>query len=119
MGNTIATPSNNSNHEQPHPHHLNNSRRPSGKPASTKSLRKMTSSSTLSSLNKMYRQTNRSETSLSSKMSTRSSSNNNNKFGEKILDISKPTKFEHGIHVEFDRDSGKYMVREGGKTLMR
>ncbi|KAI8077284.1 kinase-like domain-containing protein [Gilbertella persicaria] len=71
--------------------------------ASTRSLRKMASSSTLSSL-KMYKQSNRSENSLSSKISVKSSS-----FGEKILDIGKPTKFEHGIHVEYDRDSGKYM----------
>jgi hypothetical protein len=41
-------------------------------------------------------------------MSARSTSRTN--FGEKILDISKPTKFEHGIHVEYNRDSGKYMV---------
>ncbi|KAI7890941.1 kinase-like domain-containing protein [Mucor mucedo] len=32
-----------------------------------------------------------------------------NQHGERILDIGKPTKFEHGIHVEFDDDSGKYM----------
>ncbi|KAI9364709.1 kinase-like domain-containing protein [Pilaira anomala] len=88
MGNTIGTPS--SQH---------------GTSSSTKSLRKKNSSSTLSSL-KMYRQTNRSETSLSSKMSRSSKPQN---FGEKILDISKPTKFEHGIHVEYNRDSGKYM----------
>jgi hypothetical protein len=69
----------------------------------------MTSSSTLSSL-KMYRQNNRSETSLSSKISSRSTSRATSNFGEKILDISKPTKFEHGIHVEYNRDSGKYMV---------
>lgn len=30
-------------------------------------------------------------------------------YGDKILDISKPTKFEHGIHVEYDDDSGKFM----------
>lgn len=89
MGNTIGTPS--SQH---------------GTSSSTKSLRKKNSSSTLSSL-KMYRQTNRSETSLSSKTSRSSKPQN---FGEKILDISKPTKFEHGIHVEYNRDSGKYMV---------
>lgn len=91
MGNTIATPSNDKR-----------------KPSSTRSLRKMTSSSTLPSL-KMYRQQNRSDTSLSSKISTRSYKQPA-QFAEKILDISKPTKFEHGIHVEYDRDSGKYMV---------
>ncbi|KAI8984038.1 kinase-like domain-containing protein, partial [Mycotypha africana] len=93
------------------------------------SLRKMKSSSTLSSLNRMYRQNNRSETSFSSKLSSRSSKHQLNSsssppltdeplsqqqdqqlfFGDKILDISKPTKFEHGIHVEYDKDSGKYM----------
>lgn len=33
-----------------------------------------------------------------------------NQHGERILDIGKPTKFEHGIHVEYDDDSGKFMV---------
>lgn len=89
MGNTIGTPNQH------------------GTSSSTKSLRKKNSSSTLSSL-KLYRQTNRSDTSLSSKMSRSSKQQQN--FGEKILDISKPTKFEHGIHVEYNRDSGKYMV---------
>ncbi|KAG2229654.1 kinase-like domain-containing protein [Thamnidium elegans] len=88
MGNTIGTPNQH------------------GTSSSTKSLRKKNSSSTLSSL-KLYRQTNRSDTSLSSKMSRSSKQQQN--FGEKILDISKPTKFEHGIHVEYNRDSGKYM----------
>lgn len=106
MGNTIATPTSHHatrrpSHQYPHQHQQQQ------KASSTKSLRKMTSSSTLSSL-KMYRQANRSDTSLSSKMSARSTSRTN--FGEKILDISKPTKFEHGIHVEYNRDSGKYMV---------
>jgi hypothetical protein len=32
-----------------------------------------------------------------------------NQHGERILDIGKPTKFEHGIHVEYDDDSGKFM----------
>ncbi|KAI7900090.1 kinase-like domain-containing protein [Cokeromyces recurvatus] len=100
MGNTIATPSSHGNYQS--------SRRPSQKPSSTRSLRKMTSSSTLSSI-KLYKQNNKSETSLSSKMSTKSSNRHPSTFGEKILDISKPTKFEHGIHVEYNRDSGKYM----------
>ncbi|KAI9273738.1 kinase-like domain-containing protein [Sporodiniella umbellata] len=30
-------------------------------------------------------------------------------YGEKILDISKPTRFEHGIHVEYDDGSGRFM----------
>ncbi|KAI8147570.1 kinase-like domain-containing protein [Fennellomyces sp. T-0311] len=29
--------------------------------------------------------------------------------GEKILDIGKPTQFEHGIHVEYNKDNGRYM----------
>ncbi|CAO3640212.1 unnamed protein product [Mucor hiemalis] len=66
----------------------------------------MTSSNTLSSL-KLYKQANRSETSLSSKLSK--SSRPSTQQPQHILDISKPTKFEHGIHVEYDRDSGKYM----------
>lgn len=75
----------------------------------------MTSSSTLSSL-RMYRQPNRSDTSLSSKMSlssrqTTTAVTTGPGFGEKILDIGKPTKFEHGIHVEYNRENGKYMVR--------
>ncbi|KAI8990223.1 kinase-like domain-containing protein [Pilobolus umbonatus] len=31
------------------------------------------------------------------------------KYGDRILDISKPTRFEHGIHVEFDGCTGRYM----------
>ncbi|KAG1454119.1 hypothetical protein G6F56_007400 [Rhizopus delemar] len=89
MGNTISTPNN------------YNDKKHSPTPA-PRGLRKMASSSTLSSL-KLYRQTNRSETSLSSKVSVQSG------FGEKILDISKPTQVEHGIHVEYNRDNGKYM----------
>ncbi|KAI9244800.1 kinase-like domain-containing protein [Sporodiniella umbellata] len=89
MGNTISTPNNRIE------------KKPSHTPA-PRGLRKMASSSTLSSL-KLYRQTNRSENSLSSKVSVQSG------FGEKILDISKPTQVEHGIHVEYNKDNGKYM----------
>lgn len=32
------------------------------------------------------------------------------KRGDKIFEISKPTKFEHGIHVEFNNESGKFLV---------
>lgn len=92
MGNTIATPSSSTSEY--------NEKRPSH---ASRGLRKMASSSTLSSL-KLYRQANRSETSLSSKVSSLSG------FGEKILDISKPTQVEHGIHVEYNKNNGKYMV---------
>ncbi|KAI9245438.1 kinase-like domain-containing protein [Sporodiniella umbellata] len=84
MGNTVATPS--------------NDRRPSHVSV-TRSLRKMTSSSTLSSL-RLYRHQNRSETSVLSRQSHSSTR-------DKILDISKPTLVEHGIHVEYN--NGKYM----------
>ncbi|RHZ78752.1 hypothetical protein Glove_156g86 [Diversispora epigaea] len=30
-------------------------------------------------------------------------------FGEKIIEIGKPTEFEHGIHVEFNNESGKFL----------
>ncbi|CAO3701331.1 unnamed protein product [Rhizopus microsporus] len=91
MGNTIATPSSSTSEY--------NEKRPSH---ASRGLRKMALSSTLSSL-KLYRQANRSETSLSSKVSSLSG------FGEKILDISKPTQVEHGIHVEYNKNNGKYM----------
>ncbi|KAG1161794.1 hypothetical protein G6F37_002758 [Rhizopus arrhizus] len=87
MGNTVATPSDYSDRR---PSHI----------SATRSLRKIASSSTLSSL-RLYRRSNRSETSLSSKFS------NLSRFGDKILDISKPTQVEHGIHVEYN--NGKYM----------
>lgn len=31
-------------------------------------------------------------------------------FGNKIIEISKPTEFEHGIHVEYNTESGKFLV---------
>jgi hypothetical protein len=31
-------------------------------------------------------------------------------FGNKIVEISKPTEFEHGIHVEYNTESGKFLV---------
>ncbi|PKC06968.1 hypothetical protein RhiirA5_418855 [Rhizophagus irregularis] len=30
-------------------------------------------------------------------------------FGNKIIEISKPTEFEHGIHVEYNTESGKFL----------
>ncbi len=31
-------------------------------------------------------------------------------FGSKIIEIGKPTEFEHGIHVEYNTESGKFLV---------
>lgn len=27
------------------------------------------------------------------------------------MDIGKPTQFEHGIHVEYNKENGRFMVR--------
>ncbi|KAL0091719.1 kinase-like domain-containing protein [Phycomyces blakesleeanus] len=48
-------------------------------------------------LGKVYRQTNIARNSRQSKQP------------EKIMDIGKPTQFEHGIHVEYDKEHGVYM----------
>lgn len=32
------------------------------------------------------------------------------RYGDRILDIGKPTEFEHGIHVEYNKQNGKFMV---------
>ncbi|GAA5799105.1 hypothetical protein HPULCUR_004514 [Helicostylum pulchrum] len=66
-----------------------------------KGLKKFGSSATLA---KLYHHHNISAATMPSKAIAW-----RNQHGEKILDIGKPTKFEHGIHVEFDDDSGKYM----------
>lgn len=73
------------------------------------SLKKMESSSTLSSLAKFYNHSNPSNASMSSKISK--SSGWRKQQAEKVLDIGKPTQFEHGIHVEYNKDNGRYMVR--------
>ncbi|KAI8079941.1 kinase-like domain-containing protein [Halteromyces radiatus] len=71
----------------------------------------MKSSSTLSSLGRLYQHANHSSASVVSRLSKSSTRpslqtcNDNNK----ILDIGKPTQFEHGIHVEYNKDNGKYM----------
>lgn len=67
-----------------------------------KGIRRLGSSITLS---KLYSHPNMSTPNMSSKATAWK-----NQFGERILDISKPTKFEHGIHVEYDDGSGKFMV---------
>ncbi|KAG2235940.1 hypothetical protein INT48_004270 [Thamnidium elegans] len=66
-----------------------------------KGLKKFGSSATLA---KLYHHHNISAATMPSKAIAWK-----NQHGERILDIGKPTKFEHGIHVEFDDDSGKYM----------
>ncbi|KAI8369233.1 kinase-like domain-containing protein [Radiomyces spectabilis] len=106
MGNTIATPVSNpsvSGREYPP------NSRPStgGLPSSTRSLRKIDSSSTLSSLGRFYHHPNQSNTSMASKISKASSRRQG--YPEKVLDIGKPTQFEHGIHVEYNKDNGKFM----------
>ncbi|KAI7869648.1 kinase-like domain-containing protein [Spinellus fusiger] len=101
MGNTMTTPVSHASSQ----HHDS---RPStaGLTSSSRSLRKIGSSSTLSSPNRFYQHTNPSNTSMSSKMSRNS---NRRQPMEKVLDIGKPTQFEHGIHVEYNKDNGKYM----------
>ncbi|RUO95918.1 hypothetical protein BC936DRAFT_142964, partial [Jimgerdemannia flammicorona] len=78
-----------------------------GGPPSGKSLRKKESSSTLSSHHRVYYHSNGSTSSMASKTSR--GSNWKPQQGERALDIGKPTEFEHGIHVEYNRDNGKFM----------
>jgi hypothetical protein len=68
----------------------------------SKGLRRFGSSATLA---KLYHHHNVSSATMPSKAIAWK-----NQHGERILDIGKPTKFEHGIHVEYDDDSGKFMV---------
>ncbi|KAI9470417.1 kinase-like domain-containing protein [Zychaea mexicana] len=69
----------------------------------------MESSSTLSSVARFYNHNNPSSASMSSKVSKSSAWRKQQQQTEKILDIGKPTQFEHGIHVEYNRDNGRYM----------
>ncbi|KAG0170498.1 p21 protein (Cdc42 Rac)-activated kinase [Apophysomyces sp. BC1034] len=106
MGNTIATQT------VPHPvqertHQCDSRPSTAGLPSSSRSLRRIESSSTLSSFGRFYQHANPSNTSMASKVSKASS--RRQQYGEKVLDIGKPTQFEHGIHVEYNRDNGKYM----------
>ena len=57
-------------------------------------------------LRRLYHQHNLSSATMPTKASAWK---NQHGGGERILDIGKPTKFEHGIHVEYDDDSGKFM----------
>ncbi|KAF7726701.1 p21 protein (Cdc42 Rac)-activated kinase [Apophysomyces ossiformis] len=105
MGNTIATQT------APHPaqerlHQCDSRPSTAGLPSSGRSLRRIESSSTLSSFGRFYQHANPSNTSMASKVSKASS--RRQQF-EKVLDIGKPTQFEHGIHVEYNKDNGKYM----------
>lgn len=78
---------------------------------SSRSLRKMGSFSTLaSSASRFYHHHSPSTLSLSSKPSKSTSSRRKHRDYDTILDIGKPTQFEHGIHVEYNKESGCYMV---------
>ncbi|KAI8087841.1 kinase-like domain-containing protein [Gilbertella persicaria] len=70
-------------------------------PSNTKGLRRFGSTATLK---RLYHHHNVSAATMPSKALAWK-----NQHGERILDIGKPTKFEHGIHVEYDDDSGKFM----------
>ncbi|CDH52331.1 serine threonine kinase [Lichtheimia corymbifera JMRC:FSU:9682] len=128
MGNTTSTPtvthsvssnysiasSTKSAFEKRDAHHQPGSR-PStaGLPPSAhsgRSLRKMGSFSTLaSSASRFYHHHSPSTLSLSSRPSKSTSSRRKHRDYDTILDIGKPTQFEHGIHVEYNKESGCYM----------
>ncbi|ORZ17889.1 kinase-like domain-containing protein [Absidia repens] len=87
---------------------------PSSSSSSHHNLRKMKSSSTLSSLGRLYQHANHSSASVVSRISKSSGKpvhhhHQQQQQNERILDIGKPTQFEHGIHVEYNKDNGKYM----------
>lgn len=82
-------------------HHKARSLRSATTTNTGKGLRRFGSAATLA---KLYQHHNVSSATMPSKAIAWK-----NQHGERILDIGKPTKFEHGIHVEFDDDSGKYM----------
>lgn len=99
MGNTTSS---SSVHSVPNgPHHHNKARSLRSTTTTSKGLRRFGSSATLA---KLYHHQNVSSATMPSKATVWK-----NQHGERILDIGKPTKFEHGIHVEFDDDSGKFM----------
>jgi p21-activated kinase 1 len=94
MGNTVSSAS--STHSVPNPRRAHQRTKGTGG-----GLRRLGSNATLA---RLYHH-NLSSNTLSSKAIAWK-----NQHGERILDIGKPTKFEHGIHVEFDDNSGKFMV---------
>ncbi|KAF7722216.1 p21 protein (Cdc42 Rac)-activated kinase [Apophysomyces ossiformis] len=97
MGNSLATPTG----ETPPKCHL-----PDKKQRLTvkHTLRKYESSSALSTLGRHYFQSSPSSNSLNPKAAKWKK-----EFGTKIMDIGKPTQFEHGVHVEYNKENGKYM----------
>ncbi|KAI9323643.1 kinase-like domain-containing protein [Dichotomocladium elegans] len=81
-------------------------------PLGYSSLRKIDSSSSLSNSARFYNHRSVSLTTITSKMSKSSGTGGGRrKYGttEKVLNIGKPTQFEHGIHVEFNKDNGRFM----------
>lgn len=100
MGNTNSSSSVHSEPNGPHHQHKARSLRST---TTTRGIRRFGSSGTLA---KLYQHHNVSSATVPSKATVWK-----NQHGEKILDIGKPTKFEHGIHVEYDDDSGKFMVK--------
>ncbi|KAG0181637.1 p21 protein (Cdc42 Rac)-activated kinase [Apophysomyces sp. BC1034] len=97
MGNTLATPTNATTANR---HPPDRRQRPVVKHA----IRKYESSSALSTLGRIYFQSNPSSTTINSK-----AANWRKDYGGKIMDIGKPTQFEHGVHVEYNKENGKYM----------
>ncbi|KAI7874520.1 kinase-like protein [Lichtheimia hyalospora FSU 10163] len=98
MGNTTSTPT------------VSHSESRSNYSIATRSLRKMGSLSTLaSSASRFYHHHSPSTLSLSSRPSKSTSSRRRHRDHDTILDIGKPTQFEHGIHVEYNKESGCYM----------
>ncbi|ORY98025.1 kinase-like domain-containing protein [Syncephalastrum racemosum] len=126
MGNTLATPapshsagatmsaSTPKKHHHSNKHHVESRPSTAGLSPTTSSLRKIESSSTLSSMARFYHHSNPSNTSMASKVSKASSAwrkhpSQPQQSPDKVLDIGKPTQFEHGIHVEYNKENGRYM----------
>ncbi|CDH53783.1 serine threonine protein kinase [Lichtheimia corymbifera JMRC:FSU:9682] len=78
-------------------------------PSAYSSLRKTESSSTLSSSVRFYNHPSLSNVSMSSKVSKSSARRKQTSPTDKVLDIGKPTQFEHGIHVEYNKNNGRFM----------
>lgn len=129
MGNTLSTtastepaPSSYSAHfhtdtktsisKQRHPHQPDSRPSTAGfSPSAYSSLRKTESSSTLSSSVRFYNHPSLSNASMSSKVSKSSTRRKQTSPTDKVLDIGKPTQFEHGIHVEYNKNNGRFMVK--------
>ncbi|KAI9316365.1 kinase-like domain-containing protein [Dichotomocladium elegans] len=94
-------------------HHMDSRPSTAGlSPTAHSTLRKKESSSTLGS-SRFYTHHSASSTSMASKVSKgsrkRQQQQQQHQVEPKIVDISKPTHFEHGIHVEFNKESGRFM----------